>query len=196
MNRTLFRNLFVLGVCWALATAFCIAVLATPGCAFAQSTLNLPAPGQAPALPPGLPAWVVTLITIVFTLAPVALWVVRVVGPLLQSMTRKTDAAATLLAVEELAASVVAVVEVRIKPKKVAALEDGIITPAEAEALQKAALDLFFESAPEKLKTGLAAIFGSDESVRTYVVGLLERANAASKVDAHPAPIPEPAPTV
>jgi len=194
VNRT-FRTAVVVGAFTALCWVITVAALSAPACAFAQDTVALPAPGAVPELPPGLPAWLVTLLTAVFTLAPIVVWLYRLGAPLIQSHTRKAEAAHTFQVVEELAASVVAVVEVRIKPKRQLVSADGL-TAAEAQALQLEAIDLFMQLAPPSLLRSLGDLFGTPDSVRTYITGLLERANAASSVDAHPAPIPPPAPTV
>lgn len=183
MNRTL-RNWIITGL-YALT---CWAVLFVGLAAHAQDTVALPPPGPA-ALPPGLPTWAVTLITVLMTVGPFLAYIFRLVAPWLRSQTKKGEAGYAFLVAGELAASVVAEVEVRIKPKWVAARADGVVTDAEVKALREEAVKMFLELAPIHLKKALGEMFGDESAVKTYIGGLLERANAASTVDT-PLPVP------
>ena len=83
----------------------------------------------------------------------------------------------------------VAEVEVRLKPMWVKAKEDGTVTAEEGTKLRAAAVAMFMELAPLPLKKALGEMFGDESAVKTYIGGLLERANAASSVEA-PSAVP------
>lgn len=192
MNRTC-RELLVS----AAYIAVFLATLLTALTAFAQDTVALNPGAVAGAVTQaGLPPWAVTLITVAFTVGSVLTTIWRLVGPFLAERAKKEGAEHTFLVAGELAASVVADVETRLKPLWVQARADGVVTPDEAKKLKDAAFLLFMEIAPEVLKKALGEMFPSESGLKTYIGGLLERANAASAVDAPgAAAVPDPAPT-
>lgn len=181
MTRTC-RNLLAA----AAYTAVVLAALFTALTAFAQDTVAMPPPGAVPTLPPGLPQWATTLLTIFFTMAPIIGFIWKLVAPLIEAHTAKTGAAHTFMVVGELAASVVAEVEVRIKPLWAKANEDGTVSADEAAEIKKAAVAMFWELAPIYLKKALGELFGDESAVKAYVGGLLERANAAQSTPSVP----------
>jgi hypothetical protein len=86
----------------------------------------------------------------------------------------------------EAADSVVAEVEVTLVPQIKAAMADGKIDAAEGAKLKEAALEMLKLKVPPLLMADARNLMGP--LLDTWLKGLLERANAASKVDAPPAP--------
>lgn len=91
----------------------------------------------------------------------------------------------------ELARSVVAELEVTLRPQLQKALADGRLSPEEGAALKKAALDLLKTKAPASLLEAAKGIFGP--ILDTWLGGLVERANAENAV-LTPEPIANPQP--
>lgn len=81
----------------------------------------------------------------------------------------------------DLVHSIVAEVDVTLKPKLLEASADGVITPEEANQLKTLALELVKGKLPAWAANGAAGIFGGQ--LDTYLKGLIERAVTARKAE-------------
>lgn len=95
----------------------------------------------------------------------------------LKSKKDGSKAALVGATLSEMASSVVAHVDVEMRPKVAKAFEDGRLTAEEGAELKREAMRLLMERVPDALRKGAEELFGP--LLQTYLSGLVERAHAA-----------------
>lgn len=131
---------------------------------------------QSPILTAVLQYVVPALVTV---LGPLLVLALGQLAAYLRAKAGESKAAGVALVFTEAAHSVVAELEVTLKPKLQAALADGVLTQAEKDELKRAALDALKTRLPATALQSAGAIFGP--MLDTWLGGLVERAVAAQK---------------
>ena len=116
---------------------------------------------------------------LVTVLGPLLVLALGQLAAFLRAKAGESKAAGVALVFTEAAHSVVAELEVTLKPRLQAALADGVLTQAEKDELKKAALDALKTRLPATALQSASAVFGL--MLDTWLGGLVERAVAAQK---------------
>ena len=116
---------------------------------------------------------------LVTVLGPLLVLALGQLAAFLRAKAGESKAAGVALVFTEAAHSVVAELEVTLKPRLQAALADGVLTQAEKDELKKAALDALKTRLPATALQSASAVFGP--MLDTWLGGLVERAVAAQK---------------
>lgn len=137
--------------------------------------------GDAPApASPVLTAFMQYVVpALVTVLGPLLVLALGQLAAFLRAKAGESKAAGVALVFTEAAHSVVAELEVTLKPQLQAALSDGVLTQAEQAALKKAALDALKTRLPATALQSASAVFGP--MLDTWLGGLIERAVTAQK---------------
>lgn len=144
----------------------------SPLLAFAEDAAPAPSPLLTAFMQYVLPA----LVTV---LGPLLVLALGQLAAFLRAKAGESKAAGVALVFTEAAHSVVAELEVTLKPKLQAALADGVLTQAEKDELKKAALDALKTRLPATALQSASAVFGP--MLDTWMGGLIERAVSAQK---------------
>lgn len=99
----------------------------------------------------------------------------------LHAKEQESKTAKVFATITEAAKSVVAELEVEVRPELQKALADGRLSPEEGEQLKKMALERLKGSLPPMLLRSASELFGG--LLDAWLGGLVERANAGQKVD-------------
>lgn len=134
------------------------------------------APPASPVLTAFMQYVVPALVTV---LGPLLVLALGQLAAFLRAKAGESKAAGVALVFTEAAHSVVAELEVTLKPKLQAALADGVLTQAEQGELKKAALDALKTRLPATALQSASAVFGP--MLDTWLGGLIERAVSAQK---------------
>lgn len=148
-------------------------VVCSPLLALAQEAAS---PAPSPVLTAFMQYVVPALVTV---LGPLLVLALGQLAAFLRAKAGESKAAGVALVFTEAAHSVVAELEVTLKPKLQAALADGVLTQAEKDALKKAALDALKTRLPATALQSASAVFGP--MLDTWLGGLIERAVSAQK---------------
>lgn len=114
------------------------------------------------------------------------LWALKALVQYLGTKSEGNKAAHVALVFGELAQSIVAELEVTLRPQLQKALADGSLSPDEAAKLKAEALRILKEKAPAGLITAAGSVFGA--GLDTWLGGLVERANSAAPASPSDAP--------
>lgn len=109
-------------------------------------------------------------------------WALKALATFLKTKSETNKAAHVALVFGEMAQSIVADLEVTLRPQLQKALADGKLSPEEGAKLKAEALRVLKEKAPPQLLAAAGGIFGP--MVDTWLSGLVERANT----NVNPAP--------
>lgn len=170
-----------------VSISFALMVIAlsifTPGWALADtldasmisSVDTMPPPVSEPTVVGQLLSWLA-----VIALGAVTM-LMSLVGVLLSKKAKDSRIFGAINSLWVLAQTLVAHVERELRPKVAKALEDGKLTPEEADELKKQAIALFKEQAGSQLGE-LQKLLGLSESgIGTFISGLLEKAVSSFK---------------
>lgn len=124
-------------------------------------------------------------------LGGVIVWALNALVKYLNAKTAGTRGENTVKTLGELAQSIVADLEVTLRPQIQKALADGTLSKEEAATLKAEALRILKEKAPAGLLATAGTLFGAS-GLDTWLSGLVERAHG--EVNADPAPAPSEAP--
>lgn len=141
----------------------------SPSLALAAEVVTIP-DAQSPILTAVLQYVVPALITV---LGPLAIWALGQLVVFLRAKSGESKVAGIALVFTEAAQSVVAELEVTLRPKLAAALADGVLTRAEKDELKAAALTALKTKLPPALLQGASGLFGP--FLDTWLGGLIER---------------------
>lgn len=149
-----------------LALFLCVLL---PSVVLAQDTQ--PPPAQSPILTAVLQYVVPALVTV---LGPLAIWALGQLAAFLRAKSSESKVFGVLSVVTEAANSVVAELNVTLKPQLQAALADGVLTQAEKDQLKAAALAVLKTKLPSATLGAAQGMFGP--MLDTWLGGLVERA--------------------
>lgn len=152
-----------------LLAVVALGCLLVPGLARAQDTAAPPAP--SPILTAVLQYVVPALVTV---LGPLAIWALGQLAAFLRAKASESKVFGVLSVVTEAANSVVAELNVTLKPQLQAALADGVLTDAEKKQLKEAALLVLKTKLPAATLQSAQGLFGP--MLDTWLGGLVERA--------------------
>jgi hypothetical protein len=152
-----------------LLVVVALGCLLVPGLARAQDTAAPPAP--SPILTAVLQYVVPALVTV---LGPLAIWALGQLAAFLRAKASESKVFGVLSVVTEAANSVVAELNVTLKPQLQAALADGVLTDAEKKQLKEAALVVLKTKLPAATLQSAQGLFGP--MLDTWLGGLVERA--------------------
>ena len=153
-----------------LVAVLALGALFFPSLALAQEVAQPPA-AQSPILTAVLQYVVPALVTV---LGPLAIWALGQLAAFLKAKTGESKVFSVLSVVTDAAASVVAELNVTLKPQLQAALADGVLTDDEKRQLKKAALDILKHKLPAATLASAQGMFGP--LLDTWLGGLVERA--------------------
>lgn len=181
----------------SFATMIIALSILTPGWALADSldaTMistvdSMPPPVAEPTVVGHLLSWLAVLALGAVTM------LMSLVGVLLSKKAKDSRIFGAINSLWVLAQTLVAHVERELRPKVAKALEDGKLTPEEADELKKQAIALFKEQAGAQLGE-LQKLLGLSESgLGTFISGLLEKAVSSFKTaPGSPTTVPAPKP--
>lgn len=170
-----------------VSISFALMVIAlsifTPGWALADtldasmisSVDTMPPPVSEPTVVGQLLSWLAVIALGAITM------LMSLVGVLLSKKAKDSRIFGAINSLWVLAQTLVAHVERELRPKVAKALEDGKLTPEEADELKKQAIALFKEQAGSQLGE-LQKLLGLSESgIGTFISGLLEKAVSSFK---------------
>lgn len=153
-----------------LVAVLALGALFFPSLALAQEVAQPPA-AQSPILTAVLQYVVPALITV---LGPLAIWAIGQLGAFFKTKSAESKVFSVLSVVTDAAASVVAELNVTLKPQLQAALADGVLTDAEKKQLKDAALLVLKTKLPAATLASAQGMFGP--LLDTWLGGLVERA--------------------
>ncbi len=153
-----------------LVAVLALGALFFPSLALAQEVAQPPA-AQSPILTAVLQYVVPALVTV---LGPLAIWALGQLAAFLKAKAGESKVFSVLSVVTDAAASVVAELNVTLKPQLQAALADGVLTDDEKRQLKKAALDILKHKLPAATLASAQGMFGP--LLDTWLGGLVERA--------------------
>ena len=139
-----------------------------PGLALAQDAA---APAPSPVLTAVLQYVVPALVTV---LGPLVIWALGQFAAFLRAKASESKVFGVLSVVTEAANSVVAELNVTLKPQLQAALADGVLTDVEKKQLKEAALQVLKTKLPAATLASAQGLFGP--MLDTWLGGLVERA--------------------
>ena len=148
-----------------LALFLCVLL---PSVVFAQDAQP---PPQSPILTAVLQYVVPALVTV---LGPLAIWALGQLAAFLKAKASESKVFGVLSVVTEAANSVVAELNVTLKPQLQAALADGVLTQVEKDALKASALSVLKTKLPAATLGAAQGMFGP--MLDTWLGGLVERA--------------------
>lgn len=158
-----------------LATRLSLLLTLVSFAVFAQDTAPPPA-AQSPILAAVLQYVVPALITV---LGPLAVWAIGQLGGFFKAKAGESKIFSVLSVVTDAAASVVAELNVTLKPQLQAALADGVLTQVEKDQLKAAALTVLKTKLPAATLASAQGMFGP--MLDTWLGGLVERAVVEQK---------------
>lgn len=158
-----------------LVAVLALGALFFPSLALAQEVAQPPA-AQSPILTAVLQYVVPALITV---LGPLLIWALTALGGFLKAKAGESKVFGVLSVVTEAASSVVAELNVTLKPQLQAALADGVLTDAEKKQLKDAALLVLKTKLPAATLASAQGMFGP--MLDTWLGGLVERAVTEQK---------------
>jgi hypothetical protein len=159
-------------LCFFLSLA---SFLLLPTLAQAQEVAQPPA-AQSPILTAVLQYVVPALVTV---LGPLAIYALQQLAVFLRAKGSESKVLGVLSVVTEAAHSVVAELNVTLKPQLQAALADGVLTDAEKKQLKEAALTVLKTKLPAATLASAQGLFGP--MLDTWLGGLVERAVTEQK---------------
>lgn len=158
-----------------LLAVLALGALFFPSLALAQEVAQPPA-AQSPILTAVLQYVVPALVTV---LGPLAIYALQQLAVFLKSKSSESKVLGVLSVVTEAAHSVVAELNVTLKPQLQAALADGVLTDLEKKQLKEAALTVLKTKLPAATLASAQGLFGP--MLDTWLGGLIERSVSAQK---------------